>query len=340
MDELIGSLQAYEMTFNDQSERRVKSIALVSKEDSDEDSLSRAIALISNNFNKSLARLGNYKKTDVPNIRSDIKSQKKSNDQCKTCQEGRCSECKGYGHNTHECPNHLTRQQKGMNTTLSKEEPDTEINLAFSSKCMTKEDSSKNLPPRNEEKACVIPQQRGLIDVLLQKNIEEIVNTDLKKEISLLNNKLTEIALSIKLQNKRTKPSRKQRKKHMSNHMSHPSDQNQRSIKDKNQTGRKKKVCHHCGEEGHIRTFCFKLYGFPKFHEQFWSRHAAERQANNALSKLTCLIAHTSLRVSSKDDWYFDSGCSKHITGEKAYLQEIKIIPTAMLPLGMEQKEK
>jgi hypothetical protein len=122
--------------------------------------------------------------------------------------------------------------------------------------------------------------------------------------------------------------------------MSHPSGQNQRSIKDKNQTGRKKKICHHCGEEGDIRTFCFKLYGFPKFHEQFWNRHAAKRQTNDALSKLTCLIAHTSLRVSSKDDWYFDSGCSKQMTGEKAYLQEIKIIPTAMLLLGMEQKEK
>ncbi|WJX83499.1 hypothetical protein P8452_66159 [Trifolium repens] len=179
-----------------------------------------------------------------------------------------------------------------MNNTLSKEEPDTEINLAFTSKCMTKEDSSKELSPWNKEKACAIPQQRRLAD-------EGLVNTDLKKEISLLNAKLTEIALSIKLQNKRSKTSRKQRKKHMSKHMSHPSGQNKILIKDKIQSRRRKKVCHQCEEEGHIRTFCFKLYGFPKFHEQFWNRHTAKKQANNAHGKLICLIAHTSLRVSS-----------------------------------------
>jgi hypothetical protein len=59
MDELIGSLQAFEMTFNDRSEKKVKSIACQSKEDADEHNLSRAIALISSNFNKSLAKLGN-----------------------------------------------------------------------------------------------------------------------------------------------------------------------------------------------------------------------------------------------------------------------------------------
>ncbi|MCI75633.1 gag-pol polyprotein, partial [Trifolium medium] len=28
-----------------------------------------------------------------------------------------------------------------------------------------------------------------------------------------------------------------------------------------------------------------------------------------------CLIAHTSLRASSREDWHFDSGCSRHMTG-------------------------
>ncbi|KAK2402633.1 gag-protease polyprotein [Trifolium repens] len=333
MDELIGSLQAFEMTFNDRSEKKVKSIACQSKEDPDEHSLSRAIALISSNFNRSLAKLGNYKKTDVPDIQSDIKPQRKNSDQCKTCQESRCSESKGYGHNTHECSNHLKKLQKGMSSTLSEEELDTEINLAFTSKCITKEDPSEKPSLWNkEEEACVILQQRKLIDILLQKSKEGLVNTDLKEEISLLNTKLTEIALSIKLQSNNPNPSRKQRKKYMSNHMSHHSVQNRRSTKDKIQSRRRKKVCHHCGKEGHIRTFCFELYGFPKFHEQFWNRHT--RQVKNAQSKLTCLIAHTSLRVSSKDDWYFDNGCSKHMTGEKAYLQEIKNYSNSYVTFG------
>jgi hypothetical protein len=34
----------------------------------------------------------------------------------------------------------------------------------------------------------------------------------------------------------------------------------------------------------------------------------------------TGLIAHTSLRASSQEDWYFDSGCSRHMTGVEKYL--------------------
>ncbi|XP_058784316.1 uncharacterized protein LOC131659095 [Vicia villosa] len=36
------------------------------------------------------------------------------------------------------------------------------------------------------------------------------------------------------------------------------------------------------------------------------------------------LIAQTSLRVSAKEEWYFDSGCSKHMTGIKNLLEDIK----------------
>lgn len=34
--------------------------------------------------------------------------------------------------------------------------------------------------------------------------------------------------------------------------------------------------------------------------------------------------AHTSLRVSYREDQYFDSGCSKHMIWEKSYLEELK----------------
>lgn len=35
-------------------------------------------------------------------------------------------------------------------------------------------------------------------------------------------------------------------------------------------------------------------------------------------------ITHTSLTVSSRKYWYFDSGCSRHMSGEKTYLEELK----------------
>ncbi|KAI5396719.1 hypothetical protein KIW84_062808 [Lathyrus oleraceus] len=37
-------------------------------------------------------------------------------------------------------------------------------------------------------------------------------------------------------------------------------------------------------------------------------------------TNVTSLIAHISFRVSAKEDWYFDSGCSRHMTGNKDLL--------------------
>ncbi|CAJ2645128.1 unnamed protein product [Trifolium pratense] len=46
------------------------------------------------------------------------------------------------------------------------------------------------------------------------------------------------------------------------------------------------------------------------------------------------LIAHTSLRASSKEDWYFDSGCSRHMTGVEKYLKEVKSYATSFVTFG------
>ncbi|MCI40303.1 gag-pol polyprotein, partial [Trifolium medium] len=35
-------------------------------------------------------------------------------------------------------------------------------------------------------------------------------------------------------------------------------------------------------------------------------------------------MAHTPLKIPSKEEWYFDSGCSKHMTGENKYLKEVR----------------
>jgi len=48
----------------------------------------------------------------------------------------------------------------------------------------------------------------------------------------------------------------------------------------------------------------------------------------------TILIAHTSLRASSREDWYFDSGCSRHMTGVKKYLVDIKSYSTNFVTFG------
>jgi len=77
-------------------------------------------------------------------------------------------------------------------------------------------------------------------------------------------------------------------------------------------------VCHHCKRKGHIRPFCFKLYGYPD-----QSRHKSrDPEKKNVKKNWTLksnnagLMVHTFLGTSSSDIWYFDSGCSRHMTGE------------------------
>jgi hypothetical protein len=38
--------------------------------------------------------------------------------------------------------------------------------------------------------------------------------------------------------------------------------------------------------------------------------------------------------VSSKEDWYFDSGCSRHMTGMKNYLVDLKACATSYVTFG------
>ncbi|WJX40607.1 hypothetical protein P8452_28061 [Trifolium repens] len=48
----------------------------------------------------------------------------------------------------------------------------------------------------------------------------------------------------------------------------------------------------------------------------------------------TAHIAHTSLRASSSEDWYFDSGCSRHMTGVEKFLINIKPHTTSFVTFG------
>ena len=39
-----------------------------------------------------------------------------------------------------------------------------------------------------------------------------------------------------------------------------------------------------------------------------------------------CYVAYNSLKAVSTNSWYFDSGCSKHMTGDKIFLKDYKTI--------------
>jgi len=54
----------------------------------------------------------------------------------------------------------------------------------------------------------------------------------------------------------------------------------------------------------------------------------------------TGLIAHTSVRASSKEDWYFDDGCSKHMTDVEKYLEDVRPYASSYVTFGDGAKGK
>lgn len=103
--------------------------------------------------------------------------------------------------------------------------------------------------------------------------------------------------------------------------------------------------CHHYERYGHIRTFCYRLYGYPQSHCQ--SRLNRKKGNKNQARKVwkpkvtsTSFIAHTYLRVSSREDRYFYNGCSRHMIEEKNYLKELKPYSNSYVTFGDEARGK
>ncbi|KAK2382310.1 hypothetical protein QL285_069855 [Trifolium repens] len=102
--------------------------------------------------------------------------------------------------------------------------------------------------------------------------------------------------------------------------------------------------CHYCGKKVHSKPSCYKLYGYPKKKPQPQSRayHAKARTKKEWKPKaeVAAHIAHTSLRASSREYWYFDSGCSRHMTGVEKFLKDIKSHTTSYVTFGDGAKGK
>ena len=98
-------------------------------------------------------------------------------------------------------------------------------------------------------------------------------------------------------------------------------------------------VCHYCQRKGHIRPFFFKIYGYPNQSLHISSEPKVKkvwRPKGNHIG----LMAHTSLKAAFSKDWYFNSGCSKHMTGGNKFLDTIKPNTSSHVTFGNETKGK
>ncbi|XP_062076044.1 uncharacterized protein LOC133780190 [Humulus lupulus] len=94
-------------------------------------------------------------------------------------------------------------------------------------------------------------------------------------------------------------------------------------------------VCHFCNKRGHIRPRCYKLQAylkamidrpnsFPQLNRFTGRLSSSEWRPKSDLNKSVALVSHTSLSAFQEDQWYFDSGCSRHMTGNRNVLVNYK----------------
>jgi hypothetical protein len=124
-------------------------------------------------------------------------------------------------------------------------------------------------------------------------------------------------------------------------------------------------TCHHCGISGHIRPNCFQIRSQQPWNKSLIPRKEEPgleeqvRMLSNQVSLISeklayltpneqksvlvrkhrktskqvwvkkednlCLVSHTALKILDTCLWYLDSGCSKHMTGDKTLLKEVQM---------------
>ncbi|KAK2390880.1 gag-protease polyprotein [Trifolium repens] len=406
VEEVVGSLQTFEMNFSDKIEKKGKSIAFISNTDNeevDEEDLSKDIVLLGRQFNKILKSVDRRPRRNVQHIQPDISKQGNTSAKTETDDESvQCYECEGYGHIKTECATYLKKQKKGLAVTWYDEDiSDNELEgvaanhvSAMTGVCDSDNDScdedltykelasaykelcirSEKICRTNVEQEIVINQlksekstaveQRAIIDQLkMEEQKLQAKVTNLEDEVKQVTSNLEIMTKSVRMLGTGTKklneilsirnhtndptvvgceviynnetlksnfvPAQNRYDLKM---LPHPAP-HQKLVNKRKSTSLK---CHYCGKYGHIKSFCYKLYGYRKKKPQprAYHRMARTKKEWKPKAKVAAHIAHTAFRASSKEDWYFDSGCSRHMTGEERFLVDIKSYTSSYVTFG------
>ncbi|KAK2457508.1 putative mitochondrial protein [Trifolium repens] len=401
VDELIGSLETFELAINERGDKKSKSIAFASNTDDcestdgfdEDDGFSEALAMVGRKLRQAWKQ-----KPNGQNIRFNINTQAdkfkrgKSDEKQAPSKGVQCHECEGYGHIRTECATFLKKQKKSMTVTWSDEDDSEEDNE--SAKCVTAlagvsasdvesvdeglsyDDllaSYRDLYEKDLEINKVLHRQKKTIVQLTTERDEGLKTiAGLTDEVAQLNSQLENTMKQIRMLNTGTAVldeildgqeknkgvgigfDYRKMKQHKNTEKFIPAESVYDPTSGKQMLKRpvqhhgsssnrrpRRWVCHHCGKRGHIRPYCFKLYGYPQ-----WYHHNTSEQVNTSTqqpekewkpkleNKETAQIAHIALKATSRNCWYFDSGCSRHMTGEDGYLDELESYATSYVTFG------
>ncbi|KAK2449300.1 gag-protease polyprotein [Trifolium repens] len=361
VEEVVGSLQTFEMNFSEKVEKKGKNIAFTSNTDSeeaDDDLDSRGdlpdeVVLLGKQFNKILKRVDRRSRRNVEHIQPNISTQGNTSAKPLTEKEKgvRCFECEGYGHIKTECATYLKKQKKGLAVSWSDEENsdnESEDMTANHIRVTTDESLSDNNSSDDEltyeevvsinkdlylksEELCRTLVERNYNIMRLKREKQELQERiiNLQEEIKQLSFNHESMTKSVRMMGTGTKmlnirnhlddptgvgygktyketlqssfvPAQKGFDTEMT--LPHPAPHQRHSHKRKSTTIK----CYNCGNKGHKRSSCYKLYGRPKKGSQSQTRayHTKAKVKKELKPRVqeAAHIAHTSLRASSRED--------------------------------------
>ncbi|XP_057452420.1 uncharacterized protein LOC130744244 [Lotus japonicus] len=346
VDELIGSLQTFEMSINERSDKKNKSITFVSNAEDDDQSekdadenIAEALALLRKKFSKVMWKFDRRSKPNTSDKRFDtannfVNSRRgKEEDKTGRGKGIQCHECEGFGHIKAECPTYLKKQSKGMVATWSDddsgEEGETQV-LGFTMRCSSENGSSDDDISEEElaetyrllfnkwEEACNHGKKLELTVAGLEADKKRLkdMNKNLQEEISVLKSRHEEMIKSVRMLNRR-------------------SDVLDQIL----ETGKMAKDMKGIGygleptsEEG------------SKYENKFVPlEKRTEFKVTNQMFQQGVKHVYPQVRSGRNSSWrchHFDSGCSRHMIGVKNLLDKVKPHTTSYVTFGDGAKGK
>ena len=137
VDELVGSLQSYELDLPKTSKSKsmaLKSVNNVNVSDFDDELSATEIAYLAKNFknflrnnnkkarDKNTVEPRNFRKNDPTKVNNTVKHKEKVGQPSNNTMGQQCFGCQGYGHVKSECPTFLRSKGKAIAVTLSDDE--------------------------------------------------------------------------------------------------------------------------------------------------------------------------------------------------------------------------
>ncbi|XP_019176598.1 PREDICTED: uncharacterized protein LOC109171920 [Ipomoea nil] len=239
-----------------------------------------------------------------------------------------CYECKGFGHIQSECPTYFKRKNKTYVTTLSDDsnsEEDTNTNfVAFTTNHENDNGNENDIQELLESYTQLHAKWEQIIKVNLELIHENQFLKDEKesneKRLKDTHNELMESkGREAKLLQEIKALTERPRSPNPASNESHSSEIPE--VSQHHFQHRKRIRCYYCHRLGHIKAYCFKRQNDLYYRQinRDWSVQSKKiwvRKDQN--------VAYTSKTSKEQNVWYFDSGCSRHMTGNPENLENIQ----------------